>query len=453
MRFAYHCGRRTDHEFFIGIKSKTEQYRARNAIVEAALQTNCDYIMFLDDDHVLDWGESAGTMVGQDGSLMPVGSSSYDLVNAFVKHMEADPQLGIVGAVYYTRGDQCRAVLMKEKDGAYIWLRDDEMLGKLQEVGVQGGGCMFIRAKIFDRIKSPWFEAESTVGLGTDIQICKKASEAGYKVACDTSIHIGHVLSKREIITPQNRHRIAAESAKHNSGADDGMQVAWQQNSALALYRMDAEEYLGMKFAEMGEIARKYDMKGFADNVGDLKAYYASRGKEQLARQVLFHHTEHMRKEMELIHNMVNTNVEAHGAEYGCGSAPVSFELALRGHKIDFIDVDGAGAYDFTKWRVQKRGLAEKCGFKLEGLYDYVLMLDSIEHIENWKEVLADVASHLKEKGALITNYFLNQDYANPEHISMDKPAVKAFLIENNIYPMNNYLWVKQTNLAKEVAA
>ena len=58
MRFAFHLGRRTEHEYVMGIKTKSEQFRARNGIVEGALQTKCDYLFFLDDDHVLDWEQT-----------------------------------------------------------------------------------------------------------------------------------------------------------------------------------------------------------------------------------------------------------------------------------------------------------------------------------------------------------------------------------------------------------
>ncbi len=438
VRFTYYLGRRMpEHEFLIGIKSKTEQFRARNSIVEGALQSSCDYLLFLDDDHVIDWENTQGP------------NSRYGFVKTFLEHFEKDEKLGIVGAVYYHRGNECRPVLMQERNGAYFWIRDDEIKNELQEVGVQGGGCMMLRMKMFDRIKGPWFEPE--FDLGTDIQICKKAKEAGYKVACDTSVKIGHVLSKREVITPQNRHRVAAESARTVAQGDTGMDEDWLNNSALALYRMDAEEYLGVPFVSMGTIAVRYDMKSLEEHKDNLEEYYASLGKEQLARQVLFHHLKTQRNQMEYFHKLIDTRVPAYGAEFGCGSAPVSFELCMRGHKMDFIDIDGAGAYEFTKWRAKKRGIDDRCGWKLEGPYDYVFMLDSLEHIKDWQKVLSDVISSLKERGALITNYFQNQDYKNPEHVSMDKPAVMKFLTDNNVYPVNEYMWVKQ-NIKQEVA-
>lgn len=442
LRFAFYLGRRMpEHDFLIGIKSKTEQFRARNAIVEGALQSGCDYLLFLDDDHVIDWEGVQGP------------SCRYGFVRSFLDHFERDEKLGIVGALYFHRGNQCRPVLMQEgKDGAYYWIRDDEIKNGLQEVGVQGGGCMMLRMKMFDRIKSPWFEPE--FDLGTDIQICKKAREAGYKVACDTSVQIGHVMSRREVITPQNRHRVAVESARNVAQGDTGISQEWLTNAALTLYRSDAEEYLGMRFNEMANLACQYSMDGIdrCKTNDDFRSYYAGKGDEQLARQVMFHHTQAMRDEMELIHGMVNTQADAYGAEVGCGSAPVSFEIAMRGHRMDFIDIDGSGAYEFTKWRAKKRGI--NCGWTLQGPYDYVLMLDSIEHMKDWEEVLENVLSRLKPRGALITNFFRNQDYMNAEHVNMDKEAVQKFLTSRNVYPVNELLWVKQDiqHTRKEVA-
>jgi hypothetical protein len=433
LRFAYHLGRRsTRHEYFVAIKAKTEQFRARNSIVEGALQVGCDYIFFLDDDHVLDWEKTSGP------------ASNYDIIDRLIDHMEHDDMLGVVGAVYYHRGSECRPVLMKRgTDGGYYYLRDDEVTGQLQDVAVQGGGCMLLRCKMFDRIHQPWFAPEHQ--LGTDIQICTKALEAGFKVKCDTGIKIGHVMNSREIVTPANRHRIALESsrtASQASQASQGMDSAWTTNSALALYRQDAEEYLELSFEGIRDLCMRYSMADFREyqNSDD---YYRKKGREQLARQVMFHHLPSSIEEMNHFHQLINMQAEAHGADFGCGSAPVTFEFVMKGHKMDFIDIDGSGAYEFLKWRAKKRGVSDRCGWKLSGPYDYVLMLDSLEHIKDWQPVLEQIVASIKPNGGLILNFFENMDYANPEHVNMDKEGVRKFLTNHGVYPVHGFLWVK----------
>ena len=443
MRLAYHLGRRfQEYNFYLAIKSKTEQFRARNAIVTVALQVGSRYLFMLDDDHIIDWQETN------------VAGAQYDLLRTLVAHLDADASRGIVGALYYQRGGDCFPVVMKQgRDGGFHWLRDDEIQGQLQEVAVTGGGCMLINCKIFDKIDSPWFQPENE--LGTDIQICKKARESGFTVWCDTSIAIGHVLNKREIITPQNRHKFVCATMARQTPTE-GIDLDKAAAAGLSLYRMDAEEYLGMHFQDMLNLMPLYDAKrqNFND-YADPRDYYANMGKEQLARQVLFHHLPHMIEQYHQIIKIFNNKPprEIYGLDFGCGSAPLSFEMAMRGHRVDFIDIDGAGAYEFTKWRAKKRNV--QAGFEWGGPYDYALLLDSLEHIQDWRAVIEEIATRLKPDGVILTNYFLLEDYDNNEHISMDKKAVEQFLISLGIYPLNAMMWVKrnlhiETMTAKE---
>jgi 2-polyprenyl-3-methyl-5-hydroxy-6-metoxy-1,4-benzoquinol methylase len=439
MRLAYHLGRRhTQHQFFLSIKSKSEQYRARNDIVNVALQVHSDYLFFLDDDHVIDWMNSQPMNDEQ-----AAHGSAYDIVPRLIEHLEADAKRGIVGALYYHRGGNCMPVLMKEgKDGGYYYLRDDQIENTLQEVAVQGGGCMMINMQIFSFIEPPYFRPEADVNLGTDLQICKQAKEHGFSVWSDTSIVVGHVMSRREVVTPRNRHRIIAETgAPADNGS--GLDSTYTTDAAYRLYALDASEYLGLNTDEINQLAMTYKMETFP-LYEDKTEYYRARGNEQLARQVWFHSHARMIEEMQTILAMVNTQHQHHGLDFGCGSAPVGFELALRGHHMDFVDVDGAGGYAFTKWRAKHRGIEDRCGWQVEGPYDYVLMLDSLEHIEDWRSVLDRVIEALRPDGALITNYFLNTDFANLEHISMDHAAVKKYLVSKGVYPLNQMAWMKR---------
>ena len=433
MRFAFSLGRRLpEHEFFLGIRQKMEQFRARNAILEGARQIGCDYLFMLDDDHIIDWEKTSGP-----------NNRYTSLIQTLINHLESDPAMGICGGLYYHRGAECRPVVMKEgKDGGYYWMRDDEITSGLQDVAVTGGGCMMLKLSMFDRITPPYFEPEFQ--LGTDVQICKKAKDAGFRVCCDTSVKIGHQVHTSQIITPNNRHQVAMDSAQQLAQKEEGLERGYLLDSAIALYRMDAEEYLGMSFEQMGVVAERYNAKDIQDNKDDIVSYYAKRGKEQLARQVIFHHLPYMVRQEDMFLNMVNTAVEKRGLDVGCGSAPISFELALRGHRIDFIDVDGSGAYEFTKWRAKKRGIVDRCGFAWGGPYDYAMMFDSLEHIEDWRGMLDRIIDSLVPNGAIITNYFWNNDYDNPEHISMDKAAVKKHLIGRGVYPINEVLWSKK---------
>lgn len=436
MRFAYYLGRRyQEYDFFLAIRSKQEQFRARNAIVEVALKVGADYLLMLDDDQVVDWEDSSGP------------TNRFEFLRVLIRHLEQDPSRGIVGALYYHRGGSCRPVVMREgDDGGFYYLRDDEIKGTLQEVAVAGGGAICINTKIFDKIPSPWFEAE--LQFGTDVQICSKSRKAGFSVWVDTSQVLGHVLSRREVITPKNRHLFMAENTER---LQEGVDAAWKNSAALRLYLMDAEEYIGQPASAWSGFADVYAWHQVKfDTYADKRQYYAGFGKEQLARQVSFHHTDHMVRQMEAILASLNTKgANCRGVDFGCGSAPVGFEMVMRGHTVDFIDVDGAGGYEFTKWRAKHRGVEARCGWSWGGPYDYALVLDSLEHLEDWRGPVSEIVSRLKPDGFFVTNYFILEDWGNPEHINKDKDGIRKYLVDNGVYPINQMLWIKRDLRAK----
>ncbi len=433
MRFSYYLGRRyPEHEFFLAIKSKSEQFRARNAIVEASLQYMSDYLLMLDDDMVID---IEGTTINP--------SQSYEFIRKFINNAQENPNIGVQGVLYYQRGGECRPVLMKEqKDGGYYFLRDDEIEHKLQQVDVVGGACLFMPCSMFDKIPQPWFDTEHD--YGTDIQVCKKAKEAGYEVWADTSIEFGHVRSAREVITSKNRHRVFVESAS------EGMNKDWQNDSRISLYQMDAQEYLDKDLSRIERIGGEYNARNFPriSQFENLDDYYRSLGEEQLCRQVLFHSQPRTVENDRVIASAINTNAEGYGLDFGCGSSPIGFDLAMRGHKIDFVDLNGTPAYDFTKWRAKKRGI--DCGFKIQGPYDYVLLMDVIEHIKDWQPVMEKIISALKEDGAILTNFMILTDFENPEHVNMDKAGFKAFMVSHGVYPWTDHYWVKKPLMEKQ---
>jgi len=191
LRLMYHLGRRhPEYDFQLALKGKSEQFRARNAIVKAALQNGADYIFMLDDDHVFDIEQGA------------FPTDAYSLPVHLVKHLESNPMAGIVGALYFQRGDACYPVFMYEKEGIPHFPLHSEISRGMQRVDVTGGGCMMIRAAVFDKAKEPWFAPEHE--WGTDIQLCKQARAAGWEVWCDTSLEVGHLVKEKSIVSSKS---------------------------------------------------------------------------------------------------------------------------------------------------------------------------------------------------------------------------------------------------------
>jgi hypothetical protein len=270
MRMLYHFGRRMpEHDFFLIPKSKSEQFRARNAIVTTALQFACDYLLFLDDDHIFDWKEVPD-------------HNNYDFLKTLLEHDK-----DIVGALYYHRTGQYRPVLMKhtgEPGKQYTFMTDDDIKGELQRVDVQGGGVMLINMKIFDKLKPPYFEPEMQTdgdNLGTDIQLCRKATEAGFEVWCDTSIVVGHLKQEREVVHSDNRDSFIADNALRGGIAEDWVMDSWMKG-----YRDDVREYTGLDNETILEKAIQYNEgRAGISEYEDNDEYYKKMGVEQRCRQ------------------------------------------------------------------------------------------------------------------------------------------------------------------------
>ena len=193
LRLMYYLGRRyTEYDFFLAIRRKSEQFRARNSIVEAAYQVAANWLWMLDDDQVIDTDDANGP------------TTRYEILRRMLGRFDEKPDAGIVGALYYHRGGECRPVVMRRNGEAYAYLRDDEITHGLQPVAVTGGGCMLIKMGVFDKIGVAPFHPEHQ--YGTDIQVCQAAIDAGFGVYCDTSLKIGHVKQSQAIVTEANRH-------------------------------------------------------------------------------------------------------------------------------------------------------------------------------------------------------------------------------------------------------
>jgi len=59
------------------------------------------------------------------------------------------------------------------------------------------------------------------------------------------------------------------------------------------------------------------------------------------------------------------------------------------------------------------------------------------------EEVIQGLVDTLVKGGAILTNYFGNRDFDNPEHINMDKERVKKILVRAGLRPVTTQFWQK----------
>lgn len=426
MRFAYHCGRRlTEYEFFIGIKSKAEQFRARNLIVEGAQQHNCDRILMLDDDMVMDWQDR--------------GHESFDFLRKLLSHDK-----DVCGVLYYQRGGECAPVLMtKLGEKGYRFLRDDEIENGLQLVDVAGGGCLLIKTRIFDRIAFPYFAPEHE--FGTDVQLCQKAAEKGFEIWADTSIELGHLRNEKTIVSSQNRHQF---QAGHDSLG--GVKTTFVAADLYSRLIADAVEHTGRSSVdEMAHDANTFMELRKESNLPD-PDWYREFPMERVCRQIWFN-TENSTKKLmtQYILGAIAHHKPLRILDFGCGIGIPAFALAEKGHHVTAMDIRGTGTLDFLRKRSVKHGvrldIVESEGGipEIAGMFDVIIAMDCLEHIPEWRKVLSVLSDHLKPQGVLFSNNAILDDMTQPEHYELHPKDFIAACVGVDLMPFTQISYIK----------
>jgi 2-polyprenyl-3-methyl-5-hydroxy-6-metoxy-1,4-benzoquinol methylase len=429
MAFLYHCGRRMpEYDFFLGIKTKSEQFRARNAIVEAAQQHNCDRILMLDDDMIIDWQKK--------------GSEAYRFLEQLIAHDK-----DICGILYFQRGQECEPVLMtKLGEKGYRFLRDDEIEHGLQKVDVAGGGCLLIKTKVFDRLAFPYFAPEFQ--YGTDVQLCRNAADKAIEVWADTSIEFGHLRNEKVTVHSRNRHQFQDSTPQQvNAG-----KLTFVASEVYGRLVADAMEYTGLQSEDdMWRAADRFYGLRKQSNLAD-PDWYRLYPMERVCRQVWFNTQSSTKKKMtQFILAAISHNRAHRILDFGCGMGLTAFTLAEKGHDVTAMDIRGTGTFEFLKWRCKKHGVNIRfieteggCPQLPRDQYDMIIAMDSIEHIEQWKETVAVLSEHLRPEGILFSNNGILEDLGHQEHYPVYPKDFIHACVEANLMPHTQISFVKR---------
>lgn len=150
----------------------------RNKITQAALDRGADWVLYLDDDHVL----QADTL--------------YKLLDA-----EKD----IISAHYVKRKPPFNPVLMQGKvnSGGFLWKQLGAAERGIIEVDAAGAGCLLVRRRVLEALKPPYWTLGqiNPASWGDDLDFCNRVKAAGFPIYCDLDNRIGHIMSG--IVTPE----------------------------------------------------------------------------------------------------------------------------------------------------------------------------------------------------------------------------------------------------------
>lgn len=145
----------------------------RNKIVKRFLDTDCDFLLMIDDDVVPLFNPAELVFADVDvlGCPAQVRASGQTMVwTAYIPH---------------STGEGYSAVDLDSFDDMFDIL----------QVAIVGSGCILMKRKVLESIKAPFhpeFDEDGILTHGTDFAFCRKASDAGFKIYTTTHRRCEH---------------------------------------------------------------------------------------------------------------------------------------------------------------------------------------------------------------------------------------------------------------------
>jgi len=180
----YQIGRRHPEIETVTMQRDVRTYRqeARQAIVLGAQSAGATHLLMLDDDHT--FGGTEFTKIWE--------------------AMRDTPDVDMLSALYFTRGEQCAPCIFKLTSAGTVPLfyypKD-----QLYKVDVVGFGFVLFNMELFKTVTPPWFTL--SIGYGEDAAFCARMIQAGKGVWVHTGVKIGHILETPRVIDEAHYER------------------------------------------------------------------------------------------------------------------------------------------------------------------------------------------------------------------------------------------------------
>lgn len=156
------------------MKSGSLIYTSRNDIATYAIETEADYVFWLDSDMVF----------------------KPDTLKRMLKTVREN-DIDILTGLYFRRVPPYSPVLFDKLDmegEKCDWSEFEEIPDHLFEVGGCGFGCVLMKTDVFFDVQSKHGNMFAPIANnGEDVAFCWRARDCGYKIICDPSVICGHV--------------------------------------------------------------------------------------------------------------------------------------------------------------------------------------------------------------------------------------------------------------------
>ena len=182
----YNWGRHlTEYKFYFHSPRRASIDNMRNVSARIALEEECDYLFFYDDD-----------------CLFPV-----DTLGRLLAHNKE-----IVAGLTFIRSYPFEPMVFsysgKDKNGNGILTYDKDLIGtkELYKCNAVGFSCVLIKVDILKKMRPPFF----VTGVGTteDVYFCiRLQKEQGIPIYCDPTIEVTHIID-RYFVNTSNRDKV-----------------------------------------------------------------------------------------------------------------------------------------------------------------------------------------------------------------------------------------------------
>ena len=193
---AFRMGRDTDCEFLFFSPRRMAIASARNSAVEAAIQNDCDYLFFYDDDMDLH-KDTFSTLLSRD----------KDVIMAMC-HIRGYPFHPMVFKWIDVKGFDHKIADLKERDKAMMIWKDYadhvDSEGVLNNVATVGCAATLIKVELLRKMDYPWFYTGTA--NTEDVYFCCKARDKvpEVSIAVDTTVPAGHYIKDKRLLYPYN---------------------------------------------------------------------------------------------------------------------------------------------------------------------------------------------------------------------------------------------------------
>lgn len=208
---AFRMGRDTDVEFMLFTPRRMPIDKARNMAVKAALQNDCDYLFFYDDDMDLH-PQTFKTLLARD----------KDIIMALC-NIRGYPFLPMVFK-WVEKPEELMSLADLKVRGKVVSIWDDcekatNEYGLIEGAAAVGCACTLIKTEIFKFLEEPYFYTGTQ--NTEDVYFCIKAAREieNLSIAVDTTVPAGHVLKDKDILYPENAEFLRKKANEHSDFA------------------------------------------------------------------------------------------------------------------------------------------------------------------------------------------------------------------------------------------